>query len=173
MQAVEAFGQLCLITVFAWSGVLKVHGFRAFRGHVSVTVPRLGRLASGVLAAAVPLTELCVVAFLVVRPSERAGLAAALLLLAAFTVYLLSLLRTRPDASCGCAGASDTQVSGAHLLRNALLLVLTAGTWWAAVSTSGPSPSDYVLAAAPAAVTGITLLYLAELVSLLRMTHVK
>ena len=82
-------------------------------------------------------------------------------------------MRTRPDASCGCAGASGTPVSGTHLLRNALLLTLTAGTWWAAVSTSGPSLPHYVLTAAPAAVTGITLLYLAELVSLLRMTHVK
>lgn len=173
MQAVEAFGQLCLITVFAWSGGQKVHGFRAFRVHVAATVPRVGRLSSGVLAAAVPLMELAVVASVVVRPLERVGLAVAFLLLAAFTVYLFSLLRTRPDVSCGCVGASDTPVSGAHLLRNVLLLVLAAGTWWAAASTSGPSAFDYALAAAPAAVTGITLLYLAELVSLLRMTHVK
>ncbi|MFE1512216.1 MauE/DoxX family redox-associated membrane protein [Streptomyces sp. DSM 116494] len=173
MQVVEAFGQLCLITVFAWSGGQKMHGFRIFRGHVSTTVPRLGRLSSGMLATAVLLMELGVVASLMVRPLKRVGLATALLLLAAFTVYLLNLLRTRSNASCGCAGASGTPVSGAHLLRNAILLALTAGTWWAVVFTSGPSLSHYAIAAAPAAVTGITLLYLAELVSLFRMTHVK
>ncbi|PKT70487.1 hypothetical protein CW362_24350 [Streptomyces populi] len=170
---VEAFGQLCLITVFAWSSGQKAHGFRVFRAHVSATVPRLGRLSSGTLATAVLLMELGVAASLAVRPLERAGLAAALLLLAAFTVYLLNLARTRPDASCGCAGASGTSVSGVHLLRNTLLLALTAGTWWATVSTSGPRLSHYALTAAPAAVVGVTLLHLAELVSLLRTTHVK
>ncbi|MFE4698585.1 MauE/DoxX family redox-associated membrane protein [Streptomyces sp. NPDC056738] len=173
MEVLEAFGRLCLITVFAWSGGQKALGFRAFRGHLSATVPRLGRLSSGMLATAVPLMELGVATSLGLPRLVSAGLSAALLLLAAFTVYLLSLVRTRPDASCGCAGASRTPVSGAHLLRNALLLALTAGTWWATVSTSAPSRSSYVLVAAPAAVTGITLLYLAELVPLLRSTHVK
>ncbi|MFJ6724894.1 MauE/DoxX family redox-associated membrane protein [Streptomyces sp. NPDC091281] len=169
---VEAFGRLCLITVFAWSGVQKVHGFRVFRGHVAATVPRLGGLPSDVLAAAVVLIELGIVASLVLRPLERAGLTVALLLLTAFTAYLLRLLRTRPDASCGCAGTSRTPVSGAHLLRNALLLVLTVATWWAAALTDGPSPAHYALAAAPAAVTGVVLLHLAELVSLVRTTYV-
>ncbi|MGW1717676.1 MauE/DoxX family redox-associated membrane protein [Streptomyces sp. NPDC002156] len=171
MQAVAAFGQLCLVTVFIWSGVQKARDLRAFRRHLTATVPRLGRF-SGALAAAVPAVEWSAAGLLLLRPSEWAGYFVAAVLLGVFTLYLIGLLRSNPAASCGCAGADDTPVSGAHVVRNLLLLVICALTWWAAARSAGPGLSEYAVVVAPAAVFGVTLLHLGELASLFRTTPV-
>ncbi|WP_412104183.1 MauE/DoxX family redox-associated membrane protein [Streptomyces europaeiscabiei] len=172
MGVAEAFGKMCLIAVFTGSGFLKIHGFRAFRRHVSATAPWVGRL-SGLLAFAVPVAEFCVAGFLLVRPQEWVGFAVAAFLLTAFTAYLLVLLLSESPASCGCVGSDDVPVSGAHIVRNILLLAVCAATWWASVYSADPKLIHYVLVAAPAVVMGIAMLYLGELVSLFRAAYVK
>ncbi|MEU8734906.1 MauE/DoxX family redox-associated membrane protein [Streptomyces tendae] len=164
-----AFGQLCLATVLFWSGLLKLRDVSAFRRHVATTLPRLGGGLSAALALAVPAVEVAAAGLLLIRPWAWLGCAAATLLLLAFTVYLIGLLRSRPDASCGCAGADDTPVSEVHVLRNVLLLTVCVLTWWATVRAGGgPGPVSYAVVVAPAAVFGVALLHLGELVSFFR-----
>ncbi|MFK4545286.1 hypothetical protein RKD29_004882 [Streptomyces tendae] len=163
-----AFGQLCLTTVLFWSGLLKLRDVSAFRRHVDTTLPRLGGGLSAALALAVPAVEVAAAGLLLIRPWAWLGCAVATLLLLAFTGYLIGLMRSRPDASCGCAGADDTPVSEVHVLRNALLLTVCVLTWWATVRTGGPDLAGYAVVAAPAAVCGIALLHLGELVSFFR-----
>ncbi|KAB1147669.1 hypothetical protein F7R91_11295 [Streptomyces luteolifulvus] len=172
MKAVEAFGQLCLTAVFLWSGLSKIRDIHEFRRHLAVTIPGLLRF-SGVLAAAVPAAELCIASLILLCPLRWIGFAAAMLLLFAFTAYLLSLIWSRSEASCGCVGASGTPTSGAHVVRNVFLLATCATTWWATAHSASPGLSHYAIIAAPATVVGITLLYLGELSSLFRTTHVK
>jgi hypothetical protein len=163
-----AFGQLCLATVLFWSGLLKARDVSAFRRHVATTMPWLSWGLSTALALTVPAVEVVAAGFLLIRPLAWIGCAVATLLLLAFTGYLLGLLRSRPQAPCGCVGANDTPVSEVHLLRNALILTICVLTWWATVRTSGPDLASYAIAAAPAAVFGIAVLHLGELVSFFR-----
>ncbi|MFF8976845.1 MauE/DoxX family redox-associated membrane protein [Streptomyces cellulosae] len=172
MQAVEAFGRICLATVFLWSGVLKIRDFQGFRQHMARTVPFTRHLTT-LLATSVPVLELSTALLLVSRRPNWGGPAFALLLLCAFTAYLSKLLKSRPGVPCGCAGTDRTPVSRTHILRNTLLIMIGAGTWWATTRWSSPSPTDYALVAAPAAVMGAMLLHLAELTSLFRTHAVK
>ncbi|MFJ6686988.1 MauE/DoxX family redox-associated membrane protein [Streptomyces werraensis] len=160
-----AFAQLCLTTVLLWSGLVKFRDVSAFRQHVATTMPWLGRGLPVTLALVVPAVEVVAAGLLLIRPLAWLGCAIATALMLAFTGYLMSLLRSRPHSPCGCAGASKTPVSDVHILRNALLLTMCVLTWWATVRTSGPDLASYAVTAAPAAVIGIAVLHLGELVS--------
>ncbi|MFJ7044753.1 MauE/DoxX family redox-associated membrane protein [Streptomyces sp. NPDC101112] len=170
MHATEAFGRMCLIAVFAWSGVMKFRGRGEFRQHMLRTFA-LPSWCTDALVVAVPAVELCVAALLLLRRPGWSGPVAALVLLSAFTVYLVRLMRLRPDASCGCAGADGAPVSGVHVVRNLILLALCLTTWWVSSQPTAPSMVNQAVFAVPAAVTGIALLYLAELASFFRTPH--
>ncbi|AZK96991.1 MULTISPECIES: MauE/DoxX family redox-associated membrane protein [Streptomyces] len=170
MQAIGAFGQICLAAVFVWSAVLKFRDLRTFQRHIVLTVPAFGRSAFAV-ALAIPVLEVGIALALFLRHPVWAGFGAAGLMLLAFTVYLWRILRSRPGVSCGCVGSAGSEVSAAHLVRNAVLLVICAGAWWATASSEGPGPVDYALVAAPAAVVGVTLLHLGELAALFRFSQ--
>lgn len=171
MGMVIAFGQLCLVTVFVWSGLLKARDLPAFSRHVGATIPWLSGGFAAVAAAAVPAVEVGAAGLLLMRQSAWIGCAVATFLLVAFTGYLVSLLLTRPDASCGCTGANDIPVSGAHIVRNVLLLGLSVLTWWATMRASGPDLTTYAVTAAPAVVVGVAVLHFGELASLFRPTR--
>jgi hypothetical protein len=167
MNAVEAFGRLCLLTTFMWSAIPKIRNFTAFRQHVATTIPGLA-FAAGPLAVAVLAAELCTGVLLVVHSLGAVGLAAATLLLTAFTVYLLAMMRYKPGTSCGCVGVNGSAVSGAHVVRNLILLAACGVTWWANMNSATTSVSDYVVAAGPATVAAIAVLHLGELAAFFR-----
>ncbi|MEV4228961.1 MauE/DoxX family redox-associated membrane protein [Streptomyces bobili] len=171
MRSVEAFGRLCLLAVFLWSAFSKIRNFTDFRQHVATTIPRLASVA-GPLAAAVTTAE-CAAAFLLFHPLEWVGVAVAALLLAAFTVYLLTLMRTDPEASCGCAGVTDTSVSGVHVVRNAILIADCGAIWWVTSYSAGPSLFDYAVMAGPAAAAAVVVLHLGELAAFFRPAAMK
>ncbi|WP_282701831.1 MauE/DoxX family redox-associated membrane protein [Streptomyces sp. CC219B] len=178
MQAVEAFGRLCLVAVFVWSAGLKLRSLSRFRDSLAGVFTASGRWVPA-LAIGVPVTELLTAACLLPELSaglpgwtdwlEWAGFAGAAVLLTAFTGYLTALLRFRPDAGCGCAGAEDIPVSGVHVTRNLFLLSICLATWMVTVADSArPSVVHYVVATPPAVTVGLLLLYMADLFSLLR-----
>lgn len=81
------------------------------------------------LATAVPLVELACAALLVVLPGW--GGVASFGLLALFTAFLVTVLRSGRVVACACFGANDRDpVSARHLVRNAGLglLALAAAT---------------------------------------------
>jgi uncharacterized membrane protein YphA (DoxX/SURF4 family) len=83
----------------------------------------LGIPAPGLAVRVVPLAELVVAVLLGSVP--RAGGLAALALLAAFTAVLVRALRVGIRAPCRCfGGVREVPLSGADVLRNAMLAVL-------------------------------------------------
>ena len=122
VQDLGAAAALLLAAVFAWAGAVKLvapsRTARAFRD--------LGLPAPTSLARAVPVFELAVAAALVMAP--RAGGAAALVSLTAFTAVVLNALRKGTRTGCGCFGAStsDDDLSYVEPARN-LLLAMLAG----------------------------------------------
>lgn len=162
-----AFGQVLLATVFLCSGLPKLRDVPGLRRHIAATVPWLGPGPASVVAGALPVVEL-VTAVLVLTRAAWIGYTVATVLLLAFTVYLVGLLRSQPHASCGCAGPRDTPVSPLHVVRNVLLVTVCALTWWASALDGGPGATSYAVASGPAAVFGFAVLHLRELVTFFR-----
>lgn len=113
----------------------------AFRG--------LGLPAADVLARAVPATELVLAAVLLAAP--RAGAAAALVVLVAFSVVVARAVGAGVATPCACFGTSTAEpVSGTDLVRNGLLGVLA--TW--ALLAPRPVVPDPVAAVVVAGAVG-------------------
>ena len=126
MSGVGYCAAVAVACVLAWAGVAK---WSRPRG-TAASFEALGLPASSVLARAVPLSELCVAAALLVAP--RVGAVAAVALLAAFTAVLVRALMSGSGVGCACFGSSSARpVSAVELVRNAGLLGLAGAAWWA------------------------------------------
>ena len=126
MTGVGYCAAVAVACVLAWAGVAK---WSRPRG-TAASFEALGLPGASVLARAVPVSELCVAAALVVAP--RLGAVAAVALLAAFTAVLVRAVRRGSGVGCACFGSSSARpVSAVELVRNAGLLGLAAAAWWA------------------------------------------
>lgn len=154
--SVASAGAVALAGVFAWAGAAKLARpavtAAAFRG--------LGVAAPGALARLVPAGELAIAALLLARP--RAGGAAALVTLAAFSALLAARLAAGTRAGCGCFGAAGgTTLTAVGLARNALLSALAAACLGAQAWALPTLPAAVAVGAAVAA--GAVALALADL----------
>lgn len=134
------------------AGVLLVAAVGKFRrpSRTAAGMADLGLPAVSVLAWAVPLSELTVAASLIVTPGWGGVLAFGLL--AAFTVVLVTTLRSGRLVPCRCFGENDdAPVSRRHVVRNVWLLGHAAVA--ATTSTlSWPTLSEAIAAGAMLAV---------------------
>lgn len=164
MSTIVIFCQILMATVYLLSAVLKWHDFAAFRAHVISTLPGINSYAN-YLAVSVVVSEIgTAVALLVIRPAWI-GLSLSVLLLGAFTSYLVVLLRTRRGTSCGCVGDGGGPVSGVHVIRNVLLVTVSGTGLLLAVDMGGTSAVAYFFCLGPAAIAGVLLFYLDEVLS--------
>lgn len=152
MSGVGYATAVLLAAVFAVAAAAKVRT----PGATAATFRRLGLPAPRPLARAVPAVEVLVATALLAAP--RAGAAAALVLLAAFTAVLGRAVVRRVDVSCGCFGASSTAaVTSVTLLRNALLLAAAAVTVAFAGDVARPSLAAVVLVSTSAVLAAVAL----------------
>ncbi len=119
----------------------------------------LGVPSSDLFVRLVPLTELAVVALLLILPAG--GGIAALVTLAFFTTFLVGRLRAGVRAPCACFGAvSRAPLSGVEIVRNIGLMALAALAL-AADRPTRPTPADLAVVLLPVAVAA-GLLHLAR-----------
>jgi hypothetical protein len=121
---------------FAWAGVAKLAGARRWRRVVAdhALPPTVERSAIRV----VPAAELAVPA-LALLGYGRASAIWAIALLAVFSAEVMRMRLRSPSAvPCGCFGGRHALPAGTLLIRNALLVLLAAGT---ATAISDPSVS--------------------------------
>lgn len=113
---------LVLLLVLVAAAALKLVRPAAAAGHMA----DLGLPHPGLLARVVPAAELAAAVALVAAPGW--GAAAALALLAAFTVVLVRTVRSGRLVACGCLGALDRgrPVSWRTVARNLALMALAA-----------------------------------------------
>jgi hypothetical protein len=154
VQDLGSAGALLLAAVFAWAGAAKAvapqRTTTAFRS--------LGLPGAGGLARVVPALELITAAALIVSP--RLGAAAALALLGAFTVFVVSALAGGRTVGCGCFGAArpDDQLSWLEPARNLLLAALAVTALFADQLTAPSAPALVAVgSAAMAAALGLGL----------------
>jgi hypothetical protein len=163
-----------LIGVFATSTVAKVRSRRAYADFnrsveaFRVVPPAWSRLA----ARATVVGEAAVVLLLALPSTAPAGFALAAGLLCAFTMSIVLALRGGRTSSCHCFGASAAPLSGIHVIRNVLLLVvsLTGLISGAVVTGSNRDPAGLTLSLAAAAVATVLVVGLDDVVALLRPT---
>lgn len=150
-------GVVCCWTlagVFAVAAVTKART-RAARTAFRAAIAQLARVPdrlTGILAAAVILAEAATAGLLAVPATNRPGLIAAGVLLAAFTAVLVLAERTRTRASCNCFGAAGVPAGRHGVIRNlALLAVVVAGWWPAGTRPPALAATEFLLAAVAAA----------------------
>lgn len=77
---------------------------------------------------AIPIIELLIVALLMFEKFRRKGLIASLVLVAAFTIYLIYMVATVDKLPCTCAGVISEMTWRQHIGFNILLMcVATVG----------------------------------------------
>lgn len=145
-QGIGYASAVVLAVVFALAAVAKLRDLDA-------TVEGFGALglpSPAVFAAAIPLAEVAIVALLLIVPA--AGAIAALVTLAFFTTFLIGRLRAGVRAPCACFGSARAlPMSGADVLRNALLVVLAL----ASLPADRPGGVNAVDAAVVMVATGV------------------
>ncbi|MEU6769523.1 MauE/DoxX family redox-associated membrane protein [Streptomyces sp. NPDC046853] len=160
MDLVLIFCKLSLAAMFVISTVTKLRDLPALAEHIESTV-RLPMRFAPALARAVVAAEAVVVAALVL--AGRIGFLSALAVLAGFTLYLAHVIRSGRAASCGCTGSSGADVSGIHLVRNGIALAIAGTGLFVPQAPLSGHLLEYAVLAAPSALFGGALLYLAEL----------
>jgi hypothetical protein len=173
MSHVQIACQVLLALVFCVSAVSKVRGRAAFDGFAAavrrmaprwaVASPRSVRR----LAAALVAAEAATVLLLIVPGLSWAGLAAAALLLSAFSAAVARVLREDERVACRCFGASDVPLRPVHLVRNLVLTaVAAAGLVPALASVPLPEPGAAAASAAVGAFGGLVVVLIDDIVLL-------
>lgn len=140
-----------LAGVLLWAAVAK---FRD-RAGTAAGFEQLGLPRADVLAIVVPMAEVATAIGLVAVPGW--GGVVTFALLAAFTVVLVTTIRTGRLVPCRCfGGTSDAPVTWGHVLRNAGLMVMAV---FASVNDrlEWPSMLDFVVAIALLGVGAISI----------------
>ncbi len=112
-----------LILLFVYTALSKLLGLDQFRD-VLWQAPMIGR-GAGIVARAVPLTEL-LIALLLFFPITRVwGLYGSLGLLLVFTAYLVYMLFSMTDLPCQCGGVISNLSWTQHVFFNLFFIGLT------------------------------------------------
>lgn len=145
---------LSLIMVFAAQSKLRSHaatsqGFR----HLGLPQPSL-------VAWLVPLAELAIAIALILTPGW--GGVGAFVMLIGFTTFLVSVVRSGAQVSCGCFGSTNNEpISATEIGRNLILLVL-AGTSASIERLTQPTLASLMVVSV-ATLIGLTLVQLVSL----------
>ncbi len=137
---------LLLILLMVYAAQAKLRDYYNFRSGLSES-PIIAPFA-GVLAWAVPATELIIAALLVIPRLRLAGLYASLVLMTLFTVYIIVMLSFYDDIPCSCGGVLEEMSWGVHIAFNLAFVLLSA---WAIMleKKRRRRPPDLLLADPP------------------------
>lgn len=112
-----------LVLLFLYAAVSKLLDYGEFRSSLSDS-PHIGKYAN-VLAWFIPALEIYISLMLLFAATRLTGLYASFVLMAAFTVYISSLLASGADLPCECGGILNEMSWEAHLVFNLVFVVLS------------------------------------------------
>lgn len=119
---VDIIGYL-FVLLFLYTAANKIWRFHNFEWVLS-TLPVIGGL-SKLIAYAVPTAELLATILLLSPVGRRVGLLFSLLLMLAFTGYLLFMLMYTNDLPCNCGGVISKLSWKQHIIFNVFFLILS------------------------------------------------
>lgn len=150
--------------LFGYAGAVKLATLRRFR--YQLLASGLGRAGSLAVATLVPALELASALGVLARVRTADCMAAIVLLLAGFTIYLAVVVLRGKQMECHCFGGDEGAVDRTTIFRNLLLLALAGLAWFGAFRGGGAGPwtidralfSGYAVVAAILFVAAIRLL---------------
>jgi hypothetical protein len=113
-----------LVLLFVYTALNKLLNTAQFAYTIS-RVPLIEPFA-GFLSFAAPVTELLISAALIFPPTRLAGLYAAFLLMAAFTVYVTAMVFFLKDLPCSCGGVLKDLTWKQHIAFNLFFTAISA-----------------------------------------------
>jgi uncharacterized membrane protein YphA (DoxX/SURF4 family) len=115
---------LLLILLMVYAAQAKLRDYYNFQFGLSES-PIIAPFA-GVLAWAVPATELIIAAMLVIPRLRLAGLYASFVLMTLFTLYIIVMLSFYDDIPCSCGGVLEEMSWGVHIVFNLAFVLCSA-----------------------------------------------
>jgi hypothetical protein len=113
-----------LIALFVYAAIAKLTDYYDFQFGLSES-PFIAQF-SGLLAWAIPASELLIAVMLVVPALRLAGLYASFVMMLLFTLYIASMLAFGKDIPCSCGGILEEMSWGVHIIFNSFFVVMSA-----------------------------------------------
>lgn len=110
------------ILLFVYTAISKLIDFQKFT-QILKSFPAIG-FAGGFFALLLPLVELFIATLLFVPKYRNAGLAASLILMIIFSIYLTYMILFTPDRPCNCGGVIQKMTWNQHLIFNFIFICL-------------------------------------------------
>jgi hypothetical protein len=150
VASVELACRAVLLLVFGIALVSKVRSRKDF-DEFADSLTALGVRRTAILVVAAEAAAVVLLAL----PTEW-GFVLAIGLLAVFIAGIVRAVRGKQKVSCRCFGASGNQLTGSHVIRNSLLVVVAAIGWFAdATSTWSPATGPTTIALLAGAFVGL------------------
>lgn len=112
-----------LILLFSYTAFSKLADVEKFRYALSRSPLLSG--SESIVAVLLPLIELFVSGLLYFESSRQKGFQASLILLLAFTIYLVCMLFTNKNLPCTCGGVIQQLNWREHIALNVFFILLT------------------------------------------------
>lgn len=112
-----------LILLFVYTALSKLDNYSFFQAQLNL-YPFIG-LFGNALAWVIPSIELIITLLLLIPAYRTKGLMASLILLIAFTVYLLLMILYTPDLPCSCGGVIQSLTWTQHVFFNCGFILVT------------------------------------------------
>jgi len=113
-----------LIVLWTYASLSKLLDYQNFRLQLGKSPLLTG--FEGMVAAGVPLLEICIAVLLAVKRTATLGLYASLALLSLFTAYLVVILNYSYYIPCSCGGILQGLSWKSHIMFNGCFLALAA-----------------------------------------------
>ena len=114
------------IILFLYTGIAKIIDYSVFKEQLAVS-PILGFAAKPV-AVLMPVLEFIVVILLVSPRGRLKGLYSSLVLMIAFTTYIIAMFIVSPEMPCSCGGIIEQLSWNQHLIFNTTFILFNIGT---------------------------------------------
>lgn len=113
---------------FIYSGIIKITDVPLFASQIQ-SYQLLPSWTSFYTAAGLPVYEMVSGLLLLIRRTRAFALLSILLMLAVFTVALISALIRGLEINCGCTGGDEISTAGLYMSLFRNLLFLSGGAW--------------------------------------------
>ncbi|THU39230.1 hypothetical protein FAM09_12005 [Niastella caeni] len=114
---------ILIIILFVYAATTKLLDYYNF--HFGLTESPFIAPIAGILAWAVPASELLITGMLLIPALRLMGLYASFVLMASFTVYIAAMLLSGSDIPCSCGGILENMSWNAHIVFNSAFVVLS------------------------------------------------
>lgn len=121
-QTIIEIISILFMILFLYTGISKLMDFQVFEEQLKESI---FKLFAPFVALALPLVEVCVALLLLIPKWRLKGLYFSLLLMIAFTIYVIGLVSFAHELPCSCGGVLQEMSWPQHIIFNCAFLGLS------------------------------------------------